>query len=161
MRLASFTLLSLTVLGSMAMPLSAQTFDVSLPPGDNFDTAEFRLWHPEGVELLRGIVVLVPGFFFIGGADLEFRNDIIAGIFAINRRAGALWALAVEPGVGHEVAGYIADPKSMAIYPAADSPQTAYPTSWLPTETLARAWLKLVGGEISPRLQATPAPRLR
>jgi len=47
----------------------------------------------------------VPGFFFIGETDLENRNDIIAGIFAINRRAGALWALAVEPGVSHEVAG--------------------------------------------------------
>jgi pimeloyl-ACP methyl ester carboxylesterase len=307
MRLASLALLSLTVLGSMAMPLSAQTFDVSLPPGNNFDTAEFRLWHPEGVQIFRGIVVLVPGsngdgrgevedpawrelarkhdlallgvhmtdkrhaqmfiehyvevskgsgaafleavdrlaaesghpelsqaplllwgmsaggqfnyefalwkpdrvlafivnkggiyysaqaseaaqqvpgFFFIGGTDLEFRNNIIAGIFAINRRAGALWALAVEPGVSHEVAGskdmavlffdeliplrlpsvssagdeapglrpldpkagYIADPKSWAIMPAADAPQTTYPTSWLPTETLARAWQKLVGG---------------
>ena len=228
MRLAGLTLFSCTLLGFMARPLSAQTFDVSFPPGENFDQAEFRLWHPEGVEVLRGIVVLVPGsngdgrgevedstwrelarkhdlallgvhmtdkrhpqmfienyvdvskgsgaafleavdrfaeesdhpelsraplvlwgmsaggqfnyefalwkpervlafivnkggiyysaqaseaaqqvpgFFFMGGTDLEFRNDIIAGIFAINRRAGALWALAVEPGVGHAVAG--------------------------------------------------------
>ncbi|MFH1766218.1 MAG: hypothetical protein ABIF09_18700 [Gemmatimonadota bacterium] len=278
MRLASLTLLTCTVLSSMTMPLLAQTFDVSVPPGDNFDSGEFRLWYPEGVEVLRGILVLVPGsngdgrgnafleavdrladesghpelsqayfllwgmsaggqfnyefalwkpervlafivnkggiyysaqasaaaqqvpgFFFIGGADLEFRNDIIAGIFAINRRAGALWALAVEPGVSHEVAGskamavlffdemiplrlpsvssgevatqvpmpldrdagYIADPKSTEIMPAADAPQTTYPTSWLPTETLARAWQRLVGGKISPRPPAAPAPRLR
>jgi len=296
------------------MPLPAQTFDVSLPPGENFATAEFRLWHPEGIEVLRGVVVLVPGsngdgrsevedaawrdlamrhrlallgvhmtdkphpqmfieqyvdvkrgsgaalleavdrlagesnhpelsqaplllwgmsaggqfnyefalwkpervlafivnkggiyysaqaseaaqqvpgFFFIGGADMEYRNDIIAGIFAINRRAGALWALAVEPGIGHAVAGskdmaiqffdemipmrlpdrlssagegpgeggvpllapldpnagYIGDPKSLATRPADGAPPTTYPTSWLATETLARAWQRLVGGK--------------
>ena len=84
----------------------------------------------------------VPGFFFMGETDREFRNDIIAGIFAINRRAGALWALAVEPGVGHAVA----DPKSREILPASDAPPATYPTSWLPTETLARAWQTLVQG---------------
>jgi dienelactone hydrolase len=305
MRIARLTLLSCTLLACMVMPLPAQTFDVSVPPGTNFDTAEFRLWHPEGVEVLKGILVLVPGsngdgrgevedstwrelaekhdlallgvhmtdrrhaqmfiehyvdvkmgsgaalleavdkfadesrhpelsyaplllwgmsaggqfnyefalwkpervlafivnkggiyysaqaseaaqgvpgFFFIGETDIEFRNDIIAGIFAINRRAGALWALAVEPGVGHQVAGskdmaamffdeliplrmpltsgderfplllrpldpdagFIADPKAMAIHPAADAPATTYPTSWLPTEALAAAWKALV-----------------
>lgn len=308
MRIASLALSSCIVLASMAMPLPAQTFDVSLLPGENFDTAGFRLWHPEDIENLRGVLVLVPGsngdgraevedstwrelakkhdlallgvhmtdkrhsqmfieryvdvskgsgaallravdrfaeesehpelskaplllwgmsaggqfnyefalwkpervlafivnkggiyysaqaseaaqqvpgFFFIGETDLEFRNDIIAGIFAINRRAGALWALAVEPGVSHAVAGsrdmavmffdeliplrlaevpsdedeapvlrpldrdvgYIADPKSLAIQPAANAPQTTYPTSWLPTEALARAWRELVGGK--------------
>ena len=125
----------------------------------------------------------MPGFFFIGETDIEFRNDIIAGIFAINRRSGALWALAVEPGVSHEVAGskdmavlffeeliplrlseaglrggddpllrplnrasgFFADPKTHTIHRATDAPQTTYPTSWLPTEALARAWLELVG----------------
>lgn len=157
---------------------------------------EFALWKPERVLAFvvnkGGIYYsaqaskaaqLVPGMFFIGETDLEFRNDIIAGIFAINRRAGALWALAVEPGVGHAVAGskamavqffdevipmrlpeetvsdsaprlrplkmqagFIADPKSGEVQPAADAPRTNYPTSWLPTETLARAWQELVGG---------------
>ena len=307
MRSTSLTILILHSPRIHGDPLPAQTFDVSVPPGDNFNTAEFRLWHPEGVETLRGILVLapgsngdgrgevedstwrglaekhdlallgvhmtderhpqmfiehyvdvsegsgealleavdmlaeesghpelsqapfllwgmsaggqfnyefalwkpervlafivnkggiyysaqasraaqnVPGFFFIGETDLEYRNDIIAGIFAINRRAGALWALAVEPGVSHEVAGS----KDMAVLffdeliplrlptlhrtnrgPGAPSPwigtpdtsptqnprqsyrlprrpQTTYPTSWLPTETLARAWQRLVVG---------------
>jgi dienelactone hydrolase len=307
MRTASLTLLICTGLACVATPLAAQTFDASVPPGENFGTAEFRLWHPENVDALRGILVLVPGsngdgrasvedstwrelaekhdlallgvhmtdrrhpqmfieeyvdvargsgaallegiealadksghpelkgapllmwgmsaggqfnyefalwkpervlafivnkggiyysaqaseaaqrvpgFFFIGETDIEFRNDIIAGIFAINRRAGSLWALAVEPGVSHEVAGskdmavmffdeliplrlpqtpegagsapqlrpldpatgFIADPKTGKIQPAADAPNTTYPTSWLPTETLARAWKVLVGG---------------
>jgi dienelactone hydrolase len=156
---------------------------------------EFVLWKPERVLAFivnKGGIYYhaqaseaaqkVPGLFFIGESDLEFRNDIIAGIFAINRRAGALWALAVEPAVGHtfggskamaalffdeliplrlpdaesnddEVlvlrplnpdSGYIADPKSLAIQRAANAPQTNYPTSWLPTETLARAWQELV-----------------
>jgi len=45
-----------------------------------------------------------PGILFTGEKDLAFRVDAIAGLFAINRRAGALWAYAQEPGVGHEVA---------------------------------------------------------
>jgi dienelactone hydrolase len=303
MRDPSLVLFSCMVLASPASPLPAQTFDISLPPGQNFEEADFRLWHPEDPGSLRGVLVLVPGsngdgraqvedpiwralankhglallgvhmtdkrheqmfieryvdvksgsgaallaaldglaeesqhpelseapllfwgmsaggqfnyefalwkpervlafivnkggiyysaqaseaaqqvpgYFFIGETDLEFRNDIIAGIFAINRRAGALWALAVEPGVAHEVAGskdmaamffdelipmrlprtggdpglrpldratgFIADPKSLTIQPAAEAPRTTYPTSWLPTETLARAWRELLGG---------------
>ncbi len=45
----------------------------------------------------------VPGLLFVGETDLAFRNDIIKGLFAVNRRAGALWALVEEPGVGHAV----------------------------------------------------------
>jgi len=46
-----------------------------------------------------------PGLFFVGLDDLPSRNAIIKGIFLTNRRAGALWALAEEKGVGHEVVG--------------------------------------------------------
>lgn len=45
----------------------------------------------------------VPGLLFVGETDLAFRNDIIRGIFSVNRRAGALWGLVEEPGVGHAV----------------------------------------------------------
>jgi dienelactone hydrolase len=45
----------------------------------------------------------VPGLLFIGGKDLESRVDIITGLFALNRRGGALWALAEEPGAAHVV----------------------------------------------------------
>jgi hypothetical protein len=45
----------------------------------------------------------VPGIFFTGEKDLEYRTDIIKGIFAVNRRFGALWAIAEEPGAGHEI----------------------------------------------------------
>ena len=46
----------------------------------------------------------VPAVLFTGETDLEFRINAVNGLFAINRRAGALWAYAEEPGVGHEVA---------------------------------------------------------
>jgi hypothetical protein len=39
----------------------------------------------------------------VGEQDLESRKRIIAGLFALNRRAGALWAFAEEPNVGHMV----------------------------------------------------------
>lgn len=45
----------------------------------------------------------VPGLFFIGENDLKYRNDSVQGIFSMNRRPGALWTLAYEPGAGHEV----------------------------------------------------------
>jgi poly(3-hydroxybutyrate) depolymerase len=45
----------------------------------------------------------VPGLLFIGGKDLDSRVHTIRGLFALNRRAGALWALAEEPEAGHVV----------------------------------------------------------
>jgi hypothetical protein len=45
----------------------------------------------------------VPGLLFIGGMDLEQRVQTITGLFALNRRAGALWALVEEPGAAHVV----------------------------------------------------------
>ena len=78
---------------------------------------EFAAWKPERVVAFvvnKGNVYYtalapdaarrVPGILFTGEKDLSFRVDAIAGLFAINRRAGALWAYAQEPGVGHEVA---------------------------------------------------------
>ncbi len=78
---------------------------------------EMALWKPErviGFVVNKGGIYYsalastqardVPGLFFVGEDDLAFRNDIIRGIYSINRRARSLWALVVEPGVAHEVA---------------------------------------------------------
>jgi dienelactone hydrolase len=174
---------------------SAPLFLWGMSAGGQFNY-EFAMWKPERVAAFvvnkGGIYYTaqaseaaqkVPGFFFIGGTDLEYRNDIIAGIFAINRRAGALWALAVEPGISHEVAGskgvalqffeeliplrlghplggsapselipldpdagFIADPKTREVVPSLGAPRTTYPTSWLPTQGLSRAWVEITGG---------------
>jgi poly(3-hydroxybutyrate) depolymerase len=77
---------------------------------------EFVAWKPERVAafvvnkggiyysaLLSRAAREVPGILFIGGKDLEFRTNTIVGLFAVNRRGGALWALAEEPGVAHVV----------------------------------------------------------
>src|SRR5262245_64770057 len=40
----------------------------------------------------------VPGILFVGGKDMDSRVSTITGLFAVNRRGGALWALASEPG---------------------------------------------------------------
>jgi dienelactone hydrolase len=77
---------------------------------------EFTAWKPERVvafvvnkggiyfsALLPAAARRVPGLLFIGEKDLESRNRIISGLFALNRRAGALWAFAAEPNVGHVV----------------------------------------------------------
>jgi poly(3-hydroxybutyrate) depolymerase len=78
---------------------------------------EFAVWKPERViafvvnkgnvyytALAPAAARRVPAILFTGEKDLEFRTSAINGLFAINRRAGALWAYAQEPGVGHDVA---------------------------------------------------------
>ena len=77
---------------------------------------EFVAWKPERVAAFvvnKGGVYYtaltsqatrnVPGILFIAGKDLESRISTITGLFALNRRAGALWALAEEPGVAHVI----------------------------------------------------------
>lgn len=77
---------------------------------------EFACWKPERIAAFvvnKGGVYFtalcspetrkVPGLFFTGEYDLEFRSEIIEGIFAINRRFGALWAFAEEPCIKHDI----------------------------------------------------------
>lgn len=113
----------------------------------------------------------VPGMLFIGGKDLDQRIQTITGLFALNRRGGALWALAEEPGAAHVVgksrdvamlfyedvlaarlgdgtilhpmpanAGLMGDNKAKDYGPFPEKGGPNYPTSWLPTERIARAW---------------------
>jgi len=78
---------------------------------------EFACWRPErtvSFVLNKGGIYYtalapkaargVPGILFEGERDSPFRNGLINGIFSVNRRAGALWALTVEPGAAHEFA---------------------------------------------------------
>ena len=77
---------------------------------------EFTAWKPERViafvvnkggiyytALTSRAARNVPGILFIGGKDLESRVNTITGLFAVNRRGAALWALANEPGAAHIV----------------------------------------------------------
>ena len=77
---------------------------------------EFTAWKPERViafvvnkggiyytALTSKAARAVPGLLFTGGLDLGSRTDTIKGLFALNRRAGALWALTEEPMAGHIV----------------------------------------------------------
>ena len=40
---------------------SGELFDETVPPGANYDKADFRLWYPSDAASLRAIVVLMPG----------------------------------------------------------------------------------------------------
>jgi hypothetical protein len=101
-------------------------------------------------------------------------NNTIRGLFAVNRRAGALWALAEEPNAAHIVGRsrdfslmFFEDVLSLRVTPegalrdssatpaalgnyaskSADAPgdkPPAEPTAWLATERIARAWTALV-----------------
>lgn len=76
---------------------------------------EFACWKPDRVSafvvnkggyyfthLAPAAARKVPGIFFVGGKDEEFRIQSIRGIFAINERAGAIWKLTILPEEGHE-----------------------------------------------------------
>jgi dienelactone hydrolase len=76
---------------------------------------EFVCWKPERViafivnkggvyysSLAPAAAWEVPGVFITGEKDSPFRNNIIKGIFSINRRFGAKWIFAEEPGTAHE-----------------------------------------------------------
>jgi len=47
-----------------------KTIDVSVPPGNNYDKAEFRLWYHDDVTA-KGILVLVPGSNGDGRGDVD------------------------------------------------------------------------------------------
>jgi len=77
---------------------------------------EFACWNPQRVitfVLNKGGIYFtalatktareVPGIFFVGEKDSPFRNNIIKGIFSVNRRANALWTLVEEPDAVHEI----------------------------------------------------------
>ncbi len=77
---------------------------------------EFVAWRPDRVvgfivnkgglyysALLSPEARRVPGLFFTGGKDMNIRQDAVRGLFAINRRGGALWAFIEEPREGHVV----------------------------------------------------------
>jgi pimeloyl-ACP methyl ester carboxylesterase len=142
---------------------------------------EFAAWKPERVlafvvneggvyysALVPRAARSVPALLFVGDKDLEFRINTIQGLFAVNRRAGALWGYVVEPDTAHAVGrsrdlgamffedvlairlsgeammpvpdktGFIGDLKAVTFQPAAESKPPTVPTAWLPTERIAR-----------------------
>lgn len=156
--------------------------------GGQFDY-EFAAWKPERVvafvvnkggiyytALTPRATRAVPALLFIGGKDLESRVNTITGLFALNRRGGALWALTEEPSAAHvvgrsrdlailffddvlplrldaasaalkpldEKTGFVGDYHTKSISPVGDKPLPSYPTAWLPTERVARAWQAVV-----------------
>src|SRR5262249_32131332 len=102
------------------------------------------------------------------------RTNTISGLFAVNRRAGALWALAEEPGAAHVVGrsidvakilfedvlalrlkgsslqsisekdGFIGNFKEKTYQLIGSTTVPNYPTAWFPTERVARAWQAMV-----------------
>jgi poly(3-hydroxybutyrate) depolymerase len=109
---------ALAVLGRRAgHPEIAETplFLWGMSAGGQFDY-EFAAWKPERViafvvnkggiyytALTPRATRAVPALLFTGETDLDSRVSTITGLFALNRRGGALWALTQEPGVGHVV----------------------------------------------------------
>lgn len=147
---------------------------------------EFASWKPERVlafvvnkggiyytALTPRATRAIPALLFIGGKDLESRVNTITGLFDLNRRGGALWALAPEPGATHvvgrsrdmsimffddviplrlgeeglrplsEPSGFVGDLHANSVRPMSAGALPSYPTSWLPTERTARAWLAM------------------
>jgi hypothetical protein len=56
----SVLLLTMILIG-YAMTIRAAILNDSVPPGNNFDNAAFRLWYPDELKTISGIIVLMPG----------------------------------------------------------------------------------------------------
>ena len=159
---------------------SAKLFMWGMSAGGQFNY-EFTAWQPDRVAafivnkggiyysaLVSKAARAVPGMLFVGGTDLQSRIDTIAGLFAVNRRGGAVWSLVVEPGLGHVVghsrdlgalffedvlttaapgAGFVGDLKTYAIQPAPNPGTPNTPNAWLRSERLANAWQAVVTGK--------------
>src|SRR5262245_26866224 len=151
---------------------------------------EFAAWKPERVlafvvnkggvyysALVPRAARNVPALLFVGDKDLAFRVNTIAGLFAVNRRAGALWAYVVEPDTAHAVGrsqdlgamffddilamrlsgetltpvpdktGFIGDLTAVTFQPVAAAAAPTVPTAWLPTERIGKAWQAVVTGK--------------
>jgi len=178
---------ALTQLGALSKHAELATAPLLLwgmSAGGQFNY-EFTAWKPERVmafvvnkggiyysALVSSAARSVPGMLFVGGKDLEFRTNTIVGLFAVNRRAGALWALAEEPSAGHivgrsrnvaltffadilalrgpsmraltERSGFLGDLKAHTFAPLGDAKVPGYPTAWLPTERVAKSWQAMV-----------------
>ena len=52
---------ALTSVRAAAQAPAGTVLEETVPPGRNYDKAEFRLWLPTGVEAVQAIAVLVPG----------------------------------------------------------------------------------------------------
>ena len=109
---------SIAALGAKAGHPEIATAPVMLwgmSAGGEFDY-EFAVWKPDRViafivnkgniyytALAPAATRRIPALLFTSEKDLDFRINTVNGIFAVNRRGGALWALTEEPGIGHEV----------------------------------------------------------
>ena len=146
---------------------------------------EFACWKPERVisfivnkggiyysALTPAAAWEVPGLFITGERDSPYRNEIINGIFAINRRFGARWIYVSEPGVAHEFdnsarfarfyfdqlvpirvtaegtlmslpsSGFIATRHGEIEAEGTNRP--AEITSWFPSRAIAEGWMRFV-----------------
>ncbi len=54
-------IIALAFAAALAQSPAGTTLDFTVPPGANFDKAEFRLWVPPGAVPLQAALVLVPG----------------------------------------------------------------------------------------------------
>lgn len=116
----------------------------------------------------------VPGIFLTGEVDNPYRNNIVKGIYSVNRRFGAKWMFAEEPGIGHEFTdseafvqdyfaqiipmrladngklkpmtqlGYIGNNDTQEILEVVKNQRVRGVTSWFPNKKLAERWLELI-----------------
>ena len=84
---AGFLVFSIANRAVEAQAPSTSTLEDTIPPGANFDKAQFRFWAPPGVATLRGTMVLVPGSNGDGRAMAE---DSVWQAFATKQRLALL-----------------------------------------------------------------------
>lgn len=148
---------------------------------------EFAAWKPERVitfvvnkggvyytALAPEATRAIPAIFLTGEIDNPYRNNIVKGIFSINRRFGAKWMFAEELGIGHQFTdsedfvqklfaqiiplrlgdngklnqmnqlGYIGENETKEIHKVVKGQRFKGITSWFANKEMATNWLKFI-----------------
>jgi hypothetical protein len=74
-----FSLFFIIILLILFQSLQAKIINDSIPAGKNFERAVFRIWYPDDLKVIHGIIVLVPGSNGDGRGQV---NDSIWQAFA-------------------------------------------------------------------------------
>lgn len=85
--LSAIVSIACVLLNPFVIEVAATVFDETVPPGGNFDKADFRLWLPDAVPAVRAVLVLMPGSNGDGRGQVE---DPVWQEFAASRRLALL-----------------------------------------------------------------------
>ena len=150
--------IALILAAALAQSSAGATFDLTIPPGANFDKAEFRLWYAPSTPTVQATLVLVPAS---NGDGRPIADDPFWQAFAARHHVALVacrftdkphdqpfTSTASTGELNYEFVAWKPERvKARTFRPAAEAPPQAEGTAWLPTSTVAKAWEAVATGQ--------------